>query len=103
MNVTSRPLPPLALTLKYRLFDFNDMTDEFVIPGAVVNDRTLSDESPHVHRFPYTRHNLDGDARWRFGPMAAADGRRRLGAVGPERPRARSSGATSTSPRRRST
>ncbi len=71
-NITSRPLPPLTVTLKYRLFDFNDMTDEFVIPATVVNDRTLTDESTHVHRFPYTRHNLDGDARWRFGPMVAA-------------------------------
>ncbi len=27
LNATSRPLPPLTLTLRYRLFDFNDMTD----------------------------------------------------------------------------
>jgi MtrB/PioB family decaheme-associated outer membrane protein len=70
-NVTSRPLPPLVLTLKYRLFDFNDMTDEFVMPGTVVDDRTLTPEGTHVHRFPYTRQNVDGDARWRFGPTAA--------------------------------
>ena len=70
-NVTSRPVAPLTLTLKYRLFDFNDMTDEFVMPGGVVNDRTLSTEATHIHRFPYTRHNVDGDARWRFGPLAA--------------------------------
>jgi MtrB/PioB family decaheme-associated outer membrane protein len=72
VNLTSRPLAPLSLTLKYRLFDYNDMTDEFVMPGTVVNDRTLSTDPSHVHRFPYTRHNLDGDARWRFGSVAAA-------------------------------
>jgi MtrB/PioB family decaheme-associated outer membrane protein len=71
-NVTSRPLPPLTLSLKYRLFDFNDMTDEFVIPGTVVNDRSLTPEGSHVHRFPFTRHNVDADARWRFGSMVAA-------------------------------
>jgi len=71
-NVSSRPLPPLTVSLKYRLFDFNDMTDEFAIPGTVVDDRTLTPESTHVHRFPYMRQNVDGDARWRFGPMLAA-------------------------------
>lgn len=72
VNATSRPLPPLSLSLKYRFFDFNDMTDEFVIPATVVNDKTLTDEATHVHRFPYSRHNVDGDARWRFGPLVAA-------------------------------
>jgi MtrB/PioB family decaheme-associated outer membrane protein len=72
LNATSRPLPPLSLTAKYRLFDYNDMTDEFVMPGGVVNDKTLSTDPSHVHRFPYTRHNLDLDARWRFGTIVAA-------------------------------
>lgn len=66
LNLTSRPLRPLTLSLRYRLFDLNDMSDEPVFAGHVVNDRTLVIEERKAGRFEYTRHNLDADARFRL-------------------------------------
>jgi MtrB/PioB family decaheme-associated outer membrane protein len=80
VNATSRPLPPLTLTARYRLFDFDDMRDELVFPGHVVNDRTLVVEPRQAGQWSYTKQNADLDARWRFGPPVAL-----LGGVGWER------------------
>lgn len=72
VNATSRPLPlPLTFTAKYRIYDFNDMTDEVDLPGHVVNDRTLVIEERLVGRYSYTRQNAEADARWRFNQAAA--------------------------------
>jgi MtrB/PioB family decaheme-associated outer membrane protein len=68
---TTRPLPPLTLSARYRLYDFDDMTDELVFPGHVVDDRTLVTEPRRATRYDYTKHNADVDARWRFGPALA--------------------------------
>lgn len=72
LNATSRPLPPLTLTFKYRLFDFNDMTDELIFPANVVSDKTVTAEPQRATRFDQRRQNVDTEGRWRFGPMAAA-------------------------------
>jgi hypothetical protein len=75
LNVTSRPLPPLTLTAKYRIFDYADRSDEPIFPAFVVNDRDLSVESRRAPRFGYVKQNADLDARWRFGqPVAATVG-----------------------------
>jgi hypothetical protein len=75
LNATTRPLPPLTLSLRYRLFDYNDMTDELTFPGHVVNDRTLVSEPRIAGRYEYTKQNADLDARWRFGqPLAMTVG-----------------------------
>ena len=72
LNATSRPLPPLTLTARYRLFDFDDMRDEPVFPGHVVNDRAPVVTEPRLAgQWEYTKHNADLDARWRFGQPAA--------------------------------
>jgi MtrB/PioB family decaheme-associated outer membrane protein len=71
LDATSRPLPPLTLTARYRLFDVDDMTDDLEFPGHVVNDRTLVTEPRVAGRWEYTRQNADLDARWRFGPPVA--------------------------------
>ena len=70
-NATSRPLPPLTLTLRYRLFDFNDMTDELIFPANVVDDRSVTAEAHRATRFDQTRQDAGAEARWRFGTMAA--------------------------------
>jgi MtrB/PioB family decaheme-associated outer membrane protein len=73
VNGSTRPLPPLTLRARYRLFDFNDMRDELVFPGHVVNDRApVVTEDRLAGEWSYTRHNADLDGRWRFGPAAAA-------------------------------
>ncbi|MBI3456716.1 MAG: MtrB/PioB family decaheme-associated outer membrane protein [Candidatus Rokubacteria bacterium] len=75
LNATTRPLPPLTLSAKYRLFDLDDMTDDIVFPAHMVNDRTLVGEARRAGRFDYTKHNADLDARWRFGqPVAVTVG-----------------------------
>jgi len=75
LNATSRPIQPLTLTLKYRMFNLSDMSDEPIFQGHVLNDRTLVDETRTSPRFGYTKHNLDLDARWRFGqPLAVTLG-----------------------------
>lgn len=75
VNAVSRPIQPLTLTLKYRLFNLDNMSDEPVFAGHVLNDRTLVDEARKAARFDYARHNLDLDARWRFGqPLAVTLG-----------------------------
>jgi MtrB/PioB family decaheme-associated outer membrane protein len=71
LQATSRPLPPLTLSARYRLFDFDDMREELVFPGHVVNDRTLVVEPRQAGQWSYTKHNADVDARWRFGAPVA--------------------------------
>ena len=75
LNATSRPIQPLTLTLKYRMFDLRDHSDEPIFAGHVVNDRTLVAEERTSPRFGYTKHNLDLDGRWKFGqPLAVTLG-----------------------------
>jgi MtrB/PioB family decaheme-associated outer membrane protein len=71
LNGTSRPLPPLTLSARYRLFDFDDMRDELVFPGHVVNDRTLVVEPRQAGQWSYMKQNADVDGRWRFGEPVA--------------------------------
>jgi MtrB/PioB family decaheme-associated outer membrane protein len=71
LNATSRPLPPLTLTGRFRLYDFNDMTDSFVLPGRVVDNRSLDTEAIRVPRYDYTTYDAGLDGRWRFGPQVA--------------------------------
>ncbi|HET9491114.1 MAG TPA: MtrB/PioB family decaheme-associated outer membrane protein [Methylomirabilota bacterium] len=66
LSATSRPLRPLTLRLRYRLYDLQDMSDEPVFPGHVVDDRTLVVEDRRAGRFEYTRQNADADARMRL-------------------------------------
>ncbi len=71
LNATTRPFRPLTLSLRYRLFDYNDMTEDLTFPGHVVNDRTLVNESRTAGRFEFTRHTADLDARMRLLPNLA--------------------------------
>lgn len=65
LNATSRPLPPLTLSAKYRLYDFVDSSDVITFPNVVEADRLV--EGPHrASRADYRKHNLDVDARWRI-------------------------------------
>ncbi|MDP3768739.1 MAG: MtrB/PioB family outer membrane beta-barrel protein, partial [Dehalococcoidia bacterium] len=70
LNATSRPISPLTLSAKYRLYDLHDLSDQVSSTGTVVNDRTVS--SPRRSSvWDYSRQNFDGDARWQlFRPLA---------------------------------
>jgi MtrB/PioB family decaheme-associated outer membrane protein len=76
VGATSRPLQPLTLKLRYRVFNYDDMSDELEFPGHVVNDRgPVVNESRIAGRYSYTKHNADFDGRWRFGqPVALTAG-----------------------------
>jgi MtrB/PioB family decaheme-associated outer membrane protein len=71
VQASTRPLRPLTLTAKYRLFDYHDTSDEPILDAHVVNDRTLALDPRQPHRFSYTKQNADVDAKWRFGPPLA--------------------------------
>jgi MtrB/PioB family decaheme-associated outer membrane protein len=71
LNATSRPIQPLTLNLKFRMFNLTDWSDEPIFAGHVVNDRTLEEQNRTSPRFGYTRYNLDVDGRWTFSqPLA---------------------------------
>ena len=87
LNATSHPLPPLTLTLHYRLYNYDDMSDTLTFPGHVVNDRTRVNEPIVAARYGYTKQNAELDGRWRFGqPYALTAGirseERRVGKEG---------------------
>jgi MtrB/PioB family decaheme-associated outer membrane protein len=66
VNATSRPVSPLTLSLKYRLMDYNDMSDEPLFHAHVLNDRSFVVEERQALRYSYTKHNADADARIRI-------------------------------------
>ena len=76
VNATSRPLPPLTLTARYRLFNLDDTTDDLVVPAHVVNDKSpIVAEARLPFRPSYLKQNADLDARWRFSqPLAVTVG-----------------------------
>ncbi len=71
LQATNRPVPPLSLTAKYRLFDLNDMTNRITFPGTVINDRPPIGGPAMPERSSYTKQNADLDAKWRLGGSTA--------------------------------
>jgi MtrB/PioB family decaheme-associated outer membrane protein len=65
VNVVNRAIPKTTLSLRYRWFDYNEMSDQLVFPGHVVNDQALVNEPRQSSAFSYSRHNVDADARYR--------------------------------------
>lgn len=71
LSATSRPLNPLTLTAKYRLFALDDASDQITFPGTVVNDQASLGESRRAHRHEFLRQNASLDGRWQFAwPVA---------------------------------
>lgn len=77
-GVTSHPLPlPLTLSGKYRLYNYHDGSDQFVISTWVLNDRTGDGiEGPWQNRREsFMRQNADVDARYQIvRPVATTIG-----------------------------
>ena len=80
LNVTSRPLTPLTLAFKYRIFDLHDMSDEPIFPCGVESDSriycdaggALNGGPPRqARRHDYTKQNAELTGRWRFGPWGS--------------------------------
>jgi MtrB/PioB family decaheme-associated outer membrane protein len=81
LNATSRPIPPLTLTAKYRVFNLHDMGNQTSFAHGVETDSIIYTDSGSAspffgpqrtaHRFGYTKQNAEADARWRFNPTVA--------------------------------
>jgi MtrB/PioB family decaheme-associated outer membrane protein len=67
LSATSRPITPLTLSLKYRLFALDDSSDAITFPGVVVNDLSVS-PSRQAHRHEYLRQGAGVDGRWQLPP-----------------------------------
>ena len=63
IGAVSRPVRDVTLSLKYRLFDYDDHSDVIDFAGFVLNDRSLSPGRPAI-RTDYERQNADAEARW---------------------------------------
>jgi MtrB/PioB family decaheme-associated outer membrane protein len=62
---TSRPLRPLSVSYRFRVFSYRDDTELDSVAVRVVNDRSVSGAA-HRERMPYTRKNADLSANWRL-------------------------------------
>jgi len=73
LDATSRPLQaPVTFTFKYRLYDYNDMSDTITFGAFVINDQNTVSASPYrAGRYSYLRQNADGAARYQFMPNMA--------------------------------
>jgi MtrB/PioB family decaheme-associated outer membrane protein len=70
LSATSRPITPLTLSLKYRLFALDDNSDAITLPAIVVNDSSIS-PTRRAHRHEFLRQGAGLDGRWQFGlPVA---------------------------------
>ncbi len=68
LDVTSRPLPaPVTFTLKYRLYDYMDMSDTITFGAFIINDQNAVTASPYrAGRYSYLRQNADVAGRYQF-------------------------------------
>jgi len=67
LSATSRPIAPLTLSLKYRLFALDDNSDAITFQGVAVNDLSAS-PTRRAHRHEYLRQSAGLDGRWQLPP-----------------------------------
>lgn len=72
LSATSRPLDPVTISTRYRLFRRDDDTDELTFPSQVVDDRNLSTTPITAHRHSYTRHNAGVDVGYKIAKPVSA-------------------------------
>jgi len=72
-DVTSRPLPaPVTFTLKYRLYDYMDFSDQIRFQAFIINDQNAITSTPFTAgRYDYLRQNADLAGRYQFAPSTA--------------------------------
>jgi hypothetical protein len=85
-DVTSRPLQaPVTFTLKYRLYDYMDFSDQIRFQAFIINDQNAITSTPFTAgRYDFLRQNAD--LAWALPVRAEhrAHPRRRLGRLEPE-------------------
>ena len=72
-DVTSRPLQaPVTFTLKYRLYDYMDFSDQIRFQAFIINDQNAITSTPFTAgRYDYLRQNADLAGRYQFAPSTA--------------------------------
>src|SRR5262249_35803373 len=71
LGAVSRPIAPLTLNLKYRLFALEDNSDAITFPAVVQDDNSLQPWR-RAHRHQYLRQTASLDGRWQFSPIPVA-------------------------------
>jgi len=72
-DVTSRPLQaPVTFTLKYRLYDYMDFSDQIRFQAFIINDQNAITSTPFTAgRYDYLRQNADLAGRYQLAPSTA--------------------------------
>lgn len=66
LSAVSRPLRPLTLSLKYRLYDLQDDSEVLTFVGNVENDNVLRSDTIRAGRWDFRKQNVDVDGRWQI-------------------------------------
>ena len=74
LAVTSRPVEPLHLALRYRRYDVDNQTPRLTFPGYVSWDRTFSAGGRINVPYGYTNTRLDASADYDVGPLVTLEG-----------------------------
>jgi len=70
---SARPLPRLNLNARYRIYDYDNGSDEINFGTEVVNDQsTIRDQERRSIANSYTKQSFDSEAAWRFDPTLTA-------------------------------
>ena len=70
---TARPLPQLNLNARYRLYDYDNQSDEINFSAEVVNDQsTIRAQERRSIANSYVKQSFDSEAAWRFGSALTA-------------------------------
>lgn len=62
----SRPLDPLTLRASYRLYQYEDNSNDLFFRSFVLNDREVENDGRLALRYPFTKHDARFDAKWQF-------------------------------------
>ena len=71
LMATSRPLPKLTLSAKYRYYDMFDVSDLITFNATVQDDRSITAEAHRAGRWDYSKQNAEVGARYQLLPAVA--------------------------------
>jgi MtrB/PioB family decaheme-associated outer membrane protein len=74
LAVTSRPVEPLHLALRFRRYDLDNQTPRITFPGYVSWDRTWTDGARISVPYGYTNNRLDASADYDVGRLVTLEG-----------------------------
>jgi len=71
LSARARPLAPVRVSARYRLFDLDDRTPDLVLGSRVRSDQAILTGPFERRRYPYTRETAGADVRWTpFRPIS---------------------------------